>query len=77
LSNGITKYESGYSAKYSGKELGVYETLEKAYSVYTNAKEKAIKQVAEEYKYIIPERVYKALYDYRVDIRNDKNYIVV
>jgi len=77
LPNGITKYERGYSAKYCGKELGLYETLEKAYSVYANAKEKAIKQVAEEYKYIIPKRVYKALYDYRVDIRNDKNYIVV
>lgn len=74
LPNGITKYVSGYLAKYGGQKLGVYPTLEEAYAVYAMTKEKKIKEVADEYKGIIPKKVYEALYDYKVDIRNDKNY---
>lgn len=75
LPNGIGRTNTGYWAKYNQKELGVYETLEEAYNAYASEKEKAIKQVADEYKDIIPEKVYNALYAYKVDIRNDKNYI--
>ncbi len=60
--------------KYNQKELGTYKTILEAYSVYADEKEKAIKKIADEYKDVIPEKVYKALYDYKVDIRNDKNY---
>lgn len=74
LPNGIKLYKKGYLAKYNGEELGVYPTLEDAYEVYANAKEKKIKEVADEYRGIIPERVYEALYDYKVRIENDKNY---
>lgn len=75
LPDGITKYAHGYLTKYCGEELGVYETLEMAYSVYANAKEKAIKKIADEYKDSIPEKVYNALYKYKVDKRYDKNYV--
>lgn len=75
LPNGIRKTLSGkYGAKYSGTELGTYNTLEEAYSVYAREKEKVIKRVADEYINIIPKKVYNALYVYKVDIKNDKNY---
>ncbi len=74
LPNGIGKNSCGYWAKYNQKELGTYKTILEAYSVYAYEKEKAIKKIADEYKDVIPEKVYKALYDYKVDIRNDKNY---
>ena len=39
-------------------------------------KENNIKEVADEYKNIIPKKLYDALYAYKVDINNDKNYKV-
>ena len=74
LPNGIYKNKNGYLAEYGEQKLGVYPTLEEAYAIYAMAKEKKIKEVANEYKGIIPKKVYEALYDYKVDIRNDKNY---
>lgn len=75
LPNGISFANSDkYSAKYGNTELGVYGTLEEAYSAYSKAKESKIKEVADEYKNIIPKKLYDALYDYRVRIENDKNY---
>lgn len=61
-------------SKYAGKELGIYQTLEDAYAVYAKAKENKIKEVADEYKNIIPKETYEALYRYKVKIENDKNY---
>jgi len=76
LPNGIRRTDSGkYSAKYGGKDIGTYPTLEEAYAEYARVKEKRIREVADEYKNIIPEKVYKALYDYKVRIENDKNYV--
>lgn len=75
LPNGIVRCKSGYLAKYNHENLGIYTTVEGAYKVYANKKEATIKQIADEYKNIIPEKVYKALYDYKFDIRNDRNYI--
>ena len=75
LPNGIDIAKSGnFEASYRGKHLGTYSTLEEAYKSYSNAKEKRIKEMADEYKNIIPKKVYDALYAYKVDIRNDKNY---
>lgn len=74
LPNGIIKHKNGYLSKYNGKELGVYPTLEEAYEVYANVKENKIKEVADEYKNIIPKETYEALYKYKVKIENDKNY---
>lgn len=75
LPNGINKTLSGrYMAKYNGTDLGAYDTLDEAYSIYAKEKERVIKRVADEYINIIPKKVYDALYAYKVDIRNDKNY---
>lgn len=74
LPNGIIKHKNGYLSKYNGKELGVYPTLEEAYEVYANVKENKIKEVADEYRNIIPKETYEALYRYKVKIENDKNY---
>lgn len=76
LPNGIEKCANGYSAKYNGKELGVYKTLDEAFSVYANYKEKVIKEIANEYRNVISQKVYEALYAYKVDIKNDKNCVV-
>lgn len=51
--------------------LGVYKTEEEAFSVYKKAKESYIKEVANEYKFKypnFPERLYKAMYDWKVEI---------
>lgn len=77
LPNGIIKHKNGYLSKYNGKVLGVYPTLEEAYEVYANVKENKIKEVAYEYRNIIPKETYEALYKYKVKIENDKNYKVV
>ncbi len=74
LSNGIRRCVHGYSTKYNNKELGVYATLEEAYSVYIQRKKEEITKVANEYKSIIPDDVYDAVVSYEFRIENDKNY---
>lgn len=74
LPTGVIKHKNGYLAEYSGKKLGIYRTVEKAFEIYANEKEKVVKQIANEYKDIIPEKVYNALYEYKFDIKDDKNY---
>ncbi len=76
LPNGIRECKNGYSAKYNNKELGTYETVEEAFTIYALEKEKTIKRIADEYKDIIPIKVYDALYAYKVQITNDKNYVL-
>ena len=75
LPNGIRKAYGKYLAKYNNEELGAYTTLEDAYNVYAAKKEENIKQIADEYKELIPEKLYVALYNYKVKIENDKNYV--
>lgn len=75
LPNGIRKTDTNrFYATYGGKHLGTYDTLEEAYCIYAKEKEKFIKQIADEYQNIIPAKLYRALYEYKVDINNDKNY---
>lgn len=76
LPNGIIKYPSGYLAKYNHKDLGIYNTLEEAYKVYSKEKKNEIVKVANEYKGIIPNELYEALLNYEFLITNDKNYKV-
>ena len=62
LPNGIKPSTKGrFEAKYNGKYLGIYNTVEEAELAHENEKRKAIKEVAEEYKPYIPDKVYKAL----------------
>lgn len=72
---GISRTISGqYLAKYNGEQLGIYNTLEEAYEKYAIKKEEVIKQIAKQYQHMIPEKLYNALLNYKVDINNDRNY---
>ena len=77
LPNGIMKYSNGYLAKYDGKEIGVYLTVEEAYYAQTKKKKEEVVRIANEYKKVIPEKVYNALIAFEFKIENDKNYKVV
>ena len=50
--------------------LGFYNTSEEAFLAYKNFKEKYIKEVADEYKDLIPKKLYDALYKYEVEIND-------
>ena len=50
--------------------LGRYNTIEEAFLAYKKFKENYIKQVADEYKDLIPKELYEALYKYEVDIND-------
>lgn len=61
-------YIAGIS-KYGGNiRLGSYATKEEAFYVYKEEKEKHIKEIANNYKNIIPDKVYNALMNYEVKI---------
>lgn len=47
---------------------GSYETPEEAFDVYKTAKEKYIKDLADSYKAKIPEKLYRAMYNYKIEI---------
>ena len=75
LPNGVVKTKDDrYEAVCNKKKYGIYDTVEETFAAYAKAKEDIIKQVADEYKDIIPQNVYDALYNYKLDIRLDKNY---
>lgn len=61
----VYDFETGKSKK---EYLGLYESQEKAFQVYKYYKEKNIKEVADHYKDQIPEKLYDALYNYKVEI---------
>ena len=48
--------------------LGYYNNIEEAFSVYKEFKENYIKEIADEYKNIIPIELYNAMYNYEVEI---------
>ena len=54
--------------KSKNEYLGIYETQEKAFEIYKYYKEKNIKEVADYYKEQIPDKLYNALYSYKVEI---------
>ena len=61
------KYSSDINKRGKRCHLGYYETPEEAFYVYKSYKERHIKQVADEYKDLIPQRLYDALYEYEVE----------
>ena len=69
---GVKKQDKGYIARIridgKLKYLGYYETPEKAFYIYKEAKEKEIKRVADLYKDKIPQKLYEAMYSYEVEI---------
>lgn len=50
------------------KHIGYFKTPEEAFNAYKIFKEKYIKQVADEYKHKIPQKLYDAMYRYEVEI---------
>lgn len=48
--------------------LGIFDTPEEAFYAYKEFKEKYIKQIADEYKPYIPQKLYEAMYRYEVEI---------
>ncbi len=76
LPNGICKLNKRYSARYSHKELGSFYTLEEAYKEYSQKKKEEIVKISNEYKDVIPQKVYEALLRYEFDIHNDRNYLI-
>lgn len=75
LPNGIKKVGNKFYARYNNEELGSADTVERAFKLYAERKKEIIVEVANEYKGIIPNKVYQALLDYEVRIENDKNYV--
>lgn len=77
LPTGVRLTKTGkYAVSCCKKHLGVYDDLFEAYDVYAREKEKVIKRTADEFRNIIPDKVYDALYNYKVELCNDKNYRV-
>ena len=50
--------------------LGTFDTPEEAFQVYKTAKEEYIKEVADIWKPLIQPKVYRALYNYKVEIND-------
>lgn len=50
--------------------LGYYNSIEEAFLSYKSFKEKYIKQIADEYKDIIPTKLYNTLYSYEIEIND-------
>lgn len=50
------------------QQIGVYNTVDEAFLNYKEYKERYIKKIADEYKSVIPEKLYVALYNYKIEI---------
>lgn len=50
------------------ENLGTFKTIEDAFNAYKTRKEQNIKEVADKYRHLIPPKLYKALYSWKVEI---------
>lgn len=64
------KYRAQCQTLEGKKHLGYFNTVEEAFLAYKEFKEAYIKQVADEYKDKIPQRLYEAMYRYEIDIND-------
>ena len=66
------KYQAYCSMLINGKSqqktLGYYNNIEEAFNAYKQFKEADIKQMADYYKENIPDKLYEAMYNYKVEI---------
>lgn len=68
LPNGIKPRMNGkYEAQYRKEMLGVFNSIEEAVVAHDKAKKSAITEIANEYKEIIPKRLYDALVNWKSD----------
>ena len=63
-----SQYNMFEDGKYKRKHIGLFTNIEDAFQSYKYHKELTIKKVADYYKQYIPEKVYKAMYNYEVEI---------
>lgn len=63
----IKKYGAQCQFNKEHKHLGYYNTSEEAFNAYKTFKEDYIKQVADQYRELIPKKLYNALYEYEVE----------
>ena len=62
------KYRATISIDSKNKILGEFDTMEEAFYAYKLAKEQNIKDVADKYKELIPDRLYNAMYSYEIEL---------
>ena len=72
---GVSKHRNKYQANCCDgtgktKYLGSYTSVEQAFMVYKNYKQQLIKQEADKYKTILPNKVYEAIINYEIDIND-------
>lgn len=75
LPKGVTLNNNGrYVARISKNNknifLGSFNSVEEAFNCYKEAKENYIKEIADEYKSKIPNKLYNAMYSYVIDIND-------
>lgn len=70
LPNGIIPIgNERYNANYRGKSIGNYDTLELAVKAHDAEKKKALKELANEYKDKVPNKLYEALINWQPDYK--------
>lgn len=62
------KFQSKISKRNKTTHLGFFNTSEEAFYAYKKEKERYIKEVADDYKPYIPQKLYEAMYRYEVEI---------
>lgn len=62
------KYKAYCNVDRKKKSLGYYDTPEEAFQAYKQYKEQYIKEVADQYKNVIPQKLYEAMIKYQVEI---------
>jgi len=70
LPQGVIKHKNKYRARFGKdrKHIGLFDTSEEAFQAYKTAKEKYIKEVADKWRDLIDKKVYRAMYNYQVEI---------
>ncbi len=63
-----SRYEATSNINGKSIHLGYHDTPQEAFQAYKKFKENYIKQVADEYKEYIPQKLYEAMYNYKVEI---------
>lgn len=68
---GVSKHRNRFASNIlidkKRKYLGTFNTPQEAFQIYKIVKEKHIKEIADKYKYLISEKVYLAMYNYKVN----------
>lgn len=62
------KFEAQCSVRGKSTHIGTYDSELEAFNAYKHFKEQYIKEIANEYKHIIPKEVYECMLKYEVDI---------